>query len=257
MTLSAQEMVHAGAGFLREHPRAPHLDVYDHLTTLGEVEIDRGDWIERGYAEEARTLAVDETKGATSTARNKTEAEIVREKNALVKFRDWARKKIDGSASFNVPELVKEAEAVFGGDAKFLTAFAGATIRDRMAIEIRRLAIEGRESIAQVGKDAFVTASRLQEAADGVALGVWGRWQDCYEHVGEQYLSVLDMRDKDLVEAEAARNGLSEAHLKWARFFHALRPQMKRGKTVRDCFSAEKLDRLWEKHSTANQQEVA
>ena len=179
------------------------------------------------------------------------------ENNALETFRNWAKKKIDGCASFSVPDLVREAEAAFGGNAKFLRAFASATIRDRMATEIRSIASEGRDSIAQVGRDVFVTASRLQEAADEAALGIWGRWQSCYEHVGVRYMSILDMCDSDLAEAESARLGLSEAHLKWARFFHALRGGMKRNKPVRDCFSVGDLDSLWDTHANVAKQEVA
>ena len=181
----------------------------------------------------------------------------MREGKAIVKFREWVTKKIDGSASFNVSDLVKEAEAVFGGDAPFLKAFAGAAIRTRMVVEIRALAVVGRKAIA-VGANAFVDPSRLQEAADGVAMGIWGRWDTCYEHIGENYLLILDMKDKDLGEAEAVRYGLAESHLRWARFFRELRPGMKRGKTVRECFAVDQLDKLWEKSAgQSTQQGVA
>ena len=179
------------------------------------------------------------------------------ENKALDQFRAWAKAKIDGIGSFNVPDLVKEAEVEFSGNAKFLNAFARATIRDRMATEIRRIVTEARASIVQITPGTFVDPTRLEEAADAAALGVWGRWKGCYEHIGQSYLLVLDMHDADLVEAENARLGLSESHLKWARFFRALRPRMKRNKPVRDCFSSDELDLMWDENANGNQQEVA
>lgn len=157
-------------------------------------------------------------------------------------LRGWVREKLAAKASFKIPDIVKEAEKRFGNDTTFLKEYAKDAIRALMYEDVQHVAAESRRAI--IGA-AHVDPTRLEDAANESSRSVWGRWDTCFEHIGEKHVLVLDMKDQDLAEAEAVRYKSAEQHARWGRFFAALRKGMKRGKKVRDCYTTEQLDELW------------
>jgi len=166
------------------------------------------------------------------------------EETAVERFRDWVRVEIDGKSSFKIPDIVSSAEKTFGEDASFLRSFARDTLRARFYKEVQGVVAEARRGLVRVG-GTFVSAEKVGEAATSASRAVWGRWERCFEHVGGKHMLVLDMNAKDLTTAETERFEAAEQHARWARFFAEIRKGVKRGKKVRDCFTAADLNDIW------------
>ena len=164
--------------------------------------------------------------------------------SARAKLVMWIKREIAREPSFKIPDIVERAHQRLGRDAGFINEYARSAIRRCYYDDIRLVVAESRA--AAIG-GAYVHLDRLEEATDVAAKSLWGRWNTCFEYVGDRHVAVFEMTDVEINAAESLRFTSAEEHERWGRFFHSLRPGMKKGKKVRDCFSVQQLNDLWDK----------
>lgn len=169
------------------------------------------------------------------------------ERTAREKLHAWIENKIRDAGSFKISDLADDAVAELGADSRFYKAFTREFFRQAIADEIREYTRMGRDKLAKIGSLHF-DPERMDEAGDSIVDKIWGRWHRVYENVDGRQLRVLDMKKDDLTAAIANRNKHADAHAKWAQFFGELRKSVG-SNAVRDRFSAEELDGVWERIS--------
>lgn len=166
------------------------------------------------------------------------------EQTAQQQFDAWAREQIKGRAAFKIPDLVARAEEHFGRDTAFLKAFMRQMLRSAFQARIMAILWNARSSVAKLGGQ-YVHPDRMGEAADDEVLAVWGRWAGWRERMPDgSEMRLLEMRDKDLAAAEAVCFERAAPHIRKAEFYRAIRPGMKRGKKLQDCYTPEALEEI-------------
>lgn len=159
---------------------------------------------------------------------------------ARQELRAWYLKQLKDQKSVSAATLTEAATTAYGQDANFLARL--------FATELHEVLY--REALAVISSTRGVFDVLISSAIGEEPTAIRqqrSRWETWLEHAGSRHVVIFDATKEDLLLASAERRGRADHEAALATLWDSLAAKLtKKQPRVRDRFSAEEIDALYE-----------
>jgi hypothetical protein len=159
------------------------------------------------------------------------------ELSAKAEIRRWIRQRLREETEIKLPELAKEAELYFLADSFFTTKLIKETLTSLIYELVQALVGETRYLVGE----EVVDREGIKERAR--AHPVFEAWM---EHANDRHIRFMEMTREQVLKAAEERERRGWHELQLGTLFRGVAAQLEEGEQVKDRFTAQEIDDMWQ-----------